>query len=191
MIERSKQFRWISVIMLILTGAAVPANIWCLTISESVVLIKTVSVLSILACLAALYYGLSGYRKNAASSYKLYMILYALALLMCTINRGFYLEGTLSAVTIGCMAVQFACIAIIIVAENLGEKKSLILCGIVAAFSVAAFVVCLFMSPGFLRGGGVSGTVAVIRSGSNNHLAFLTLTLTVAKYKDKDLRGTK
>lgn len=189
--ERSKKFRYISFLLLFLTVAAIPFNVWLLTISESIALVKVVSVASILACLAALYYGLNGYKKNAAPAYKLYMMLFALVLWLAAVNRGFYMDGIASGVLVGCMAIQFACLAIIIVAENLGKKKSTILCWIVVTFTVTAFVLSLILSPGFLRGGDLSGTVSVIRSGSNNHLAFIALALTKAKYTDKDLRGTK
>lgn len=188
--ERNKQFKWLSAIMMILTVTAIMANIWSLTLVKGIWIYKVLSILSVLACLVALYYGLKGYRKNEAAAYKTYIILYAFIPWVSTISHGFYLEGTMAAVTTGCMALQFACAAIIAVAENLGKKKSLILCGIIVTLTFAAFVVCVFVSPGFFRGGDVIGTLSMIRTGSNTLLAFVAFVLTMAKYKDKQLRET-
>lgn len=188
---KGKQFRFISILLLIMAASSFVFSIVSLfMIKGNAVLISITSGINALTVLTAIYYMSRGFRKSAASVYKAFMILFATTLFMGIINRGYYLDGIASAVMTGAMAFQFACVAILLVAENLGKARSMTLCWIVFAITLAAFILAFIVKPGTLRGGDLSGNIAVIRTGSNVFLSGIALLMTDGKYKDKENRGT-
>lgn len=190
--ERGKQFRVLSILLLIAAVCCFVTQIVSLILmKDNAVLISVTSVISALATLTAIYYGFNGFRKSAAAVFKTFMILFAETLFMGVINRGYYLDGTAAAAMTGAMALQFACIAILAVAENLGKTKSMTLCWIVFVITLAAFLTAFIEKPGTLRGGDLVGDIAVIRTGGNVFLSGTALLMTAGKYKDKAIRGTK
>ena len=154
---------------------------------------KVITGFSFLAILIAFYYGLNGYRKSAATAYKAYFIIFAIILILGSVNGGtvVFSGGRRAIVSIVLTMLSFACYFCLIVAENLGERKSMTLAWIVVIVYGISIAMTLIRTPGIIRGGTIADTILSFRAGTNFVLSLVALVMTKAKYMDKELRGTK
>ena len=137
------------------------------------------AVFIILAMMAAAYYMLGGYSKNAAKYYKVFAAFAALSGLVTLITTCLNGNGALFVI---CDAIVFAIILYMTFSLNQGKKRSLSFCGIAVVLRVVGLIA-------FLVVGNASGVV-VMRYVSYIILACLLGIMTFAKYVDKDARGT-
>ncbi len=137
------------------------------------------AVFIILAMLAAAYYMLGGYSKNAAKYYKVFAAFAALSGLVTLISSCVSGIGALFVII---DAIVFAIILYMTFSLNQGKKRSYVFCGIAVALRVIGLVA-------FLIVGNATGVV-VTRYVSYIILACLLGIMTFAKYVDKDARGT-
>lgn len=154
---------------------------------------RVIAGFAFLAILCAFYYGLKGYNKSAAPVYKVYLILLALVIFLGSINAGTVLFSgdRKSKAGIIISMIAFACYFCLIVAENLGKRKSMTLAWTVFVLYAVSIVLSLTRLPGILRGGTITGNIVLFRAGTNFALSLVALVMTKAKYMDKELRGTK
>lgn len=144
--------------------------------------------LGMLSFAAAAYYEIDGYSKNAALSYKMYMITVFLSMQMLAVNAGIQYDGMISGVTVfaGCLAAS--CALALAISHDLGKRTSMILCGLILVLTLVLAVLIIVNCPGRFRGGDVFYTVATIRLLSNCLAAQIAVIMTMAKYGEKAIR---
>ena len=141
---------------------------------------RIISSIMAIACLVfAGFYILNGYTKDAAKYYKVFGALLAVK----------YLTGILSGTTnrstpFGIMVISLSLVIVLVLllSENLGKTKSLVLCGLLVIIGVVDIVVHIKMD---------MSTYALIAKLVKIDLACLYGIMTYAKYLDKTERGTK
>lgn len=154
-------------------------------------IMKLLSAETILALLAAIYYAISGYKKRVAPAYKIYFTVLCLLFLSSGANMGIQFDSATAGITVCLMMIVFACIFTLLVATDLGKRKSMTLCCIVSVISFALMIFVLIKAPGIVRGGTISNTAFLVRCLSNLVLSLIATLMTAAKYVDKTARGTK
>ena len=169
----------------------VAANSYVLLSAEASVFTKIGAAVVILALCASLLYLFKGYQKNAAKYFKLYMCLFAMAQLVSTFATVYSAPNGQSLISVAFPALTYGPILVLALVENLGKKRSYLVCGFVVAAYLIASVLVLVMVPGLLAGGTEAGTLYLIRSGTTLLLAIIMSMLIVAKYRDKEERGTR
>ncbi len=127
------------------------------------------------------FYILSGYTKDAAKYYKLFGALYAVKLILKLLS-GIVHAGTPLGIMLGVFSLVF--VLVLLLSENLGKQKSLILCGLLVIVGVVVFVISALDAK-------YQTASAVIEGIVNIDLACLYGIMTYAKYLDKAERGTK
>ncbi len=189
--NKDKSFKWLSIVLILLLLLAFAAEISVFSgLLGNFIGIST-NIFSILAIIVAFYYSIMGYGKIASKAYRIYMLLLAIVVWTDIVRHAMHLKGVPVAYAVGGLSIQFACLVVIALAENLGKKKSYTLCWIVLAIAIINFMIAFIFSPGFARGGGIINTIRVVRTGSDVLLIFIAYLITIAKYKDKEMRGTK
>ena len=169
----------------------VAANVYVLLSAEASIFTKLGAAVVILALGASLLYLFKGYRKDAAKYFKLYMCLFAMAQLVSTFATVYSAPNGNSLISVAFPALTYGPILILALVENLGKKRSYMVCAfVVAAFLLASILVAV-MVPGLLRGGTEAGTLYLIRTGTTLLLAIIMSMMIIAKYRDKEERGTR
>ena len=168
----------------------VAANVYVLLSKEASVFTKIGAAVVILALGASLLYLFNGYKKNAAGYFKLYMCLFAMAQLVSTFATVYSAPNGQSLISVAFPALTYGPILVLALVENLGKKRSYLVCAFVVAAYLTASVLILVMVPGLLAGGTEAGTLCLIRSGTTLLLAIIMSMMIVAKYRDKEERGT-
>ena len=140
---------------------------------------------SIVALLAALYYILMGYSKNASAYYKLYGALYALSALVSIFNVSHNNQATVYTTVLS--ALVFAFVLVMTLSRDLGKRNSFIICGL--TFACAAIQVVL----GFvdIPATNEEKPLIIIRLVAGVVMASMLGVMTFAKYVDKAQRHTK
>lgn len=139
---------------------------------------------SLAAICASLMYLFYGYKKNAASYFRGFMIAYALSQLAGLVIAGQNAEKTgLGVLLVGAV---YGPVLVMAVAENLGKKKSYTLCAIAVLLQIGVLVGAIIT-----RGSANVGGLFLMRGYMQLTLAVSMMLMTVAKYEDKSARGTK
>ena len=154
-------------------------------------IMKLLSVETILALFTAIYYAFRGYKKSVAPAYKAYLIVLSFLFLSSGANMGIQFDSVTAGVTVCLMMFVFACTFTLLVATDLGKRKSMTLCWLVTAIFFVLMVFVLIAAPGIVRGGTISNTAFLFRCVSNFVLSLIATLMTAAKYIDKTTRGTK
>lgn len=141
---------------------------------------KVMVVIHMAAALFGFFYAISGFSKQAAMNYKLFMFLYLLSAIVNTyevfINKDF---STISkTICILCVIIS----AILTFTMNLGKNKSVIFTILILVFNIVLLLVIL-----------IKGNIPFQTQLSGVENALLTAFVCIfvsAKYDDKDARGT-
>lgn len=181
---------WASIYLLVILAVILFFNVYVI-VTHALPIFVIGACEGVLGCLAALFYALKGYSKNAAKYYKLYMVFVFLNYQMAVSSSGIRVTG-LGGGLLGAACCLLAAFALTLaLSHDLGKTTSMILCWGMVAVSFGIIVVMFLEHPGVFRGGNITSTAAIIRACSNCFLAHIALVMTYAKYKDKEVRGTK
>ena len=148
--------------------------------SDLEVLYKGGAIFDLVALFFAFFYLAKGYGKAQAKYYKISMLFNALNALFVTAVAAN--EKTKHVSIIMC-AICFGLILLLALGENLGMKKSLIICLIVVFIRASGLISQYIITKNF-------DPVCVLVV-SQLVLALMILACTLAKYEDKQARGTK
>lgn len=141
------------------------------------------------------FYFINGYKKDAASFYKYYTLLFAFRIFLSVISvdalfdvngiGGFPLKILMA-------LLPYTPVLILALVKDLGKKKSFTLSGIVFAWYFLCLVATIVISAsGSLNVLAMLNTMNLIKSGTMVVFSALLVVMTIAKYQDKDARGTK
>ena len=154
-----------------------------------------VDICHISAVIFSIFYALSGYKKDAAKHFHWFMASYAIAALISLIFLFSLHSGETNSVAIYALAfnraVAYGILCILTVARDLGKKKSVVLGNALEILAIGAFFVSYITYPGAARGGIALYSQITISSAAEMCLATITNLMIVAKYKDKEARGSK
>lgn len=147
--------------------------------------------LSILALFSAFVYIVSGYRKSSAKYFKLFLYVYAVSYLSLVIDMLVsFIKTAQSGIPIttqnllynGLNIVAFVLINVLLIKENLGKTRSLIMSYLILLINLVFFVAFILQ--------GVS-TQIIVRKYSGLALSIVLVTMEHLKYYDKKQRNTK
>lgn len=147
--------------------------------------------LSILALFSAFVYIVSGYRKSSAKYFKLFLYVYAVSYLSLVIDMLVsFIKTAQSGIPIttqnllynGLNIVAFVLINVLLIKENLGKTRSLIMSYLILLINLVFFVAFIMQ--------GVS-TQIIVRKYSGLALSIVLVTMEHLKYYDKKQRNTK
>ena len=170
-------------------GFGLYAGFYTLFSSDADVPLMVGALLSMIAMCSSLMYVFYGYKKNVSSYFRGFMFTYALSQLAGIVIASGSSDGTgLGALLVGAI---YGPLLVLALASDLGKKKSLILCAVVVVLQLGVFVGAVITTPGLIRGGTPLGTLYMMRAHMQFTLAVSMTLMTVAKYTDKAIRGTK
>lgn len=152
------------------------------------------AVVEFLALVFSVLYYVFGFRKDAAKFYKLFMLFYAstylVELLAAIIGKSELSVLTDASTTIIFSMILYGNTLLLAVSKDLGKKASLGLC--IAGVVCYALPLAGCAVPGFMPfDTPVLWLSCLILFASHFVLALNALIMTLAKYKDKEMRGTK
>lgn len=174
MSESTKKTLTIVCSILLIIAAACPVYAFFAKLGWGFVREMIIDIMGFVATMFALFYVSMGYKKNAALAYKLFLWVFAVALLAriaCTSSR---VVATLA-------AVGLVFIVVLATYQNLGNAKSTW----IGLGLMATQLACLIINI-VLKVGPLSIVVAV----DFLILSVVTWVLIFAKYADKEARGT-
>lgn len=130
---------------------------------------------------AALVYTISGYKKDAAKYFKIYMFTLSICEIMSLVSLTSRTEpSVLSYVLRGICVINALMLTF---AKDLGRKKSITICSAILLFHLYNLIHTLINA--------TSKFQAVTNTLSDIILVILALVFIVAKYEDKESRGSK
>lgn len=148
--------------------------------SELNELYKFEAVCDLISLGLAFFYIVNGYGKDYAKYYKLSMLFHALNALIVTAVAA---NEKTKYISIVMCAICFALVLVLALGKDLGAKKSLTICVIVVVIRAAGLISQYFAVKTF--------DPITILTVSQLVLALMILASTLAKYDDKQVRGTK
>ena len=173
----------------IVNGILIVATVICklFLFSSATMMTKIDSVVCMVALIFGLFYSLSGYKKDSAKYYKVFMILYVVSSifsLVVGIYSNIKSDSTVSGINIFatlCSIAIIVCACILVVGKDMGEQKSIHLSCVILVAGLVKMIIALY-----------SKSLDVITSEvSNLVLAIIVVAFVSAKYLDKASRGTK
>lgn len=170
-------YRIILIFNLIVIAAAAVVCLRVVVSPASNLFFRCSAICALLAIFSAGYYILQGYTKNAAGYYRLFVGLFALALLVDCVFSVVFTEDFEAMLLPG---LAFVVVLLSFIGVDLGRTLSLILCGALVLISVGLLLTVLGQ-----------GSAAVELGAVRIALACLFGVMTYAKYLDKRARGTK
>ena len=144
------------------------------------------SVLVMVALFCGFFYAFNGYKKDAAKYYKLFMNICLLTYFSSTLSDLFYMDDfRVNWTMVGTYAAFLRVIPIALLAfvKDFGKKKSLICANLVFLFTLFIFVRALIVYSQYFS--------LIVMDLSQLALSAIVVVFAVAKYKDKEARGTK
>ena len=141
------------------------------------------------------FYFINGYKKDAASFYKYYTLLFAFRIFISIASIDAMFNATLgstSQLQIIVALLPYTPVLILALVKDLGKKKSYALSGITFAWYLALLIISIILSAA--NKVDVSSAIeamGVIKSVTMVVFSALLVVMTIAKYQDKDARGTK
>ena len=164
-------------LLLILLGIVLTLKVF---VGADEIMTRIISSIATIACLVfAAFYIISGYTKNAAKYYKVFG-----TLLVVKYLAGILSGSSKSGTPFGIMVLAFSLVIalVLLLSENLGKTKSLVLCGLLVIISAVDVGVYIRFP---------ISTYSLIAKLVKIDLACLFGIMTYAKYLDKAERGTK
>lgn len=194
--DRKSNKKWVIVcVILILTGLTFQVvNAMSIgTQVEDALLYWTAKAVNALTLVLALIYLLKGYKKEDAKLYKAFLIVYGIGILIssATIAPLFEVRPVITRVLIPNYAIMYGTVMVLAFADNLGEKKSMLLAWVNFALVAVLLIALLLTHPGTLRGGSIMDNAIIIHIAKFFILSLTLVITTRSKYVDKETRGTK
>lgn len=149
-----------------------------------------VALFGIAALGCSLVYALRGFGKDSALFFKLFVALFALSVSTNFIVLGGFLDPKFIRAMLAIYAPLYAVEIILAVAADQGKVRSLVLAGIAAALGLAGMIFLTIVQPGIVRGGDELGTHVIMMANATSTLGLGQVLMVLAKYADKDARGT-
>ena len=174
----------ISLILLIPTAIISIQNV--ISSATEDIFLRISGVLAILAAIFGIYYIATGFKKEHAKVFKLYMDCYVLSLFFDLISAGSYGTEILPLILI---AIMFGLALVLLLGKDLGKRNSQIFCAIIVILAVGLFLQVIISHMFVEKGGDAYGTLLAIRQSSNLVLSIVVAVMTYAKYADKTARG--
>lgn len=144
-------------------------------------LISQISIVfQLIAYLFALNYISKGYRKTVAGSYSIFLLTYEASLILTFIRSFVIGKSTIFSFTL--LIIQIICVLILTFVKNLGKNTSYILVSINMLACIVKIAKQVFTAPHLYT--------ALSSSLSGFVLGFVFFVLVIAKYVDKDSRGS-
>ncbi|MBQ0015334.1 MAG: hypothetical protein KBS82_08475 [Oscillospiraceae bacterium] len=179
----------------ILIVAAFAASMYVIFMESAPMFQRIYSAIDLLILGFGFFYFINGYKKDAASFYKYYTLLFAFRIFLSVISvdalfdvngiGGFPLKILMA-------LLPYTPVLILALVKDLGKKKSFTLSGIVFAWYFLCLVATIVISAsGSLNVLAMLNTMNLIKSGTMVVFSALLVVMTIAKYQDKDARGTK
>lgn len=179
----------------ILIVAAFAASMYVIFMESAPMFQRIYSAIDLLILGFGFFYFINGYKKDAASFYKYYTLLFAFRIFLSIISvdalfdvngiGGFPLKILIA-------LLPYTPVLILALVKDLGKKKSFTLSGIVFAWYFLCLVATIVISAsGSLNVLAMLNTMNLIKSGTMVVFSALLVVMTIAKYQDKDARGTK
>mgnify|MGYP003292920944 FL=1 len=178
----------------ILIVAAFAASMYVIFMESAPMFQRIYSAIDLLILGFGFFYFINGYKKDAASFYKYYTLLFAFRIFLSIISvdalfdvngiGGFPLKILMA-------LLPYTPVLILALVKDLGKKKSFTLSGIVFAWYFLCLVATIVISAsGSLNVLAMLNTMNLIKSGTMVVFSALLVVMTIAKYQDKDARGT-
>ena len=178
----------------ILIVAAFAASMYVIFMESAPMFQRIYSAIDLLILGFGFFYFINGYKKDAASFYKYYTLLFAFRIFLSIISvdalfdvngiGGFPLKILMA-------LLPYTPVLILALVKDLGKKKSFTLSGIVFAWYFLCLVATIVISAsGSLNILAMLNTMNLIKSGTMVVFSALLVVMTIAKYQDKDARGT-
>ena len=179
----------------ILIVAAFAASMYVIFMEQAPMFQRIYSAMDLIILGFGFFYFLNGYKKDAAVFYKYYTLLFAFRIFLSIIS----VEALFDATGVGGFSLKiltallpYTPVLILALVKDLGKKKSLALSGSVFAWYLLCFVVTIVAAAGntFDSVLVLLKAMSIIKSATMFVFAALLLVMTIAKYQDKDARGT-
>lgn len=138
-------------------------------------------VLQILAYCAALNYAFKGYKKDAAKSYRHFLYAFGLSIIATMISTSMRGKAPVRANIYA--FISLVCVMALAYTKDIGKTRSYIFAIVALAFSVISLLDQLINSGLALRG--------LLVTLSEFILSMVLFVFVIAKYRDKQERGTK
>lgn len=183
----SKLFRVIVVFILLGVVFGIGVNVRNIADPNAEKLVQLCGIVSIIALMAALYYIILGYGKNAAVYFKFYLWLFDFSALLSIIGAGIKMGNTLDLIA---ASVIFALVLVMAIGKDLGKRNSTIICSVVFALAVLRFAAVAAFDSSLLADS-QNGLTYIFRLITTVVMASVMWIMTYAKYADKDSRKTK
>ena len=178
----------------ILIVAAFAASMYVIFMESAPMFQRIYSAIDLLILGFGFFYFINGYKKDAASFYKYYTLLFAFRIFLSIISvdalfdvngiGGFPLKILMA-------LLPYTPVLILALVKDLGKKKSFTLSGIVFAWYFLCLVATIVISAsGSLNVLAMLNTMNIIKSATMVVFSALLVVMTIAKYQDKDARGT-
>ena len=178
----------------ILIVAAFAASMYVIFMESAPMFQRIYSAIDLLILGFGFFYFINGYKKDAASFYKYYTLLFAFRIFLSIISvdalfdvngiGGFPLKILMA-------LLPYTPVLILALVKDLGKKKSFTLSGIVFAWYFLCLVATIVISAsGSLNVLAMLNTMNLIKSATMVVFSALLVVMTIAKYQDKDARGT-
>ena len=174
----------ISLILLVPTAVVSVQNVIGSSAGDDVFL-RFSGVLSILAAIVGIYYIATGFKKEHANAFKIYMACYVLSLLTSLISAGSYGTELLPLIL---TSIMFGLSLVLFLGKDLGKRNSQIYCSIIVILAIGLFLQVLISHMFVANGGDAYGTMLAIRQSSNLVLSLVLAVMMYAKYVDKTSR---
>lgn len=188
--KKEKIYSFMVLVLLLFTAGG---NIHTLFTSYDSVFPVILAALALLAMVSALYYCFRGYSKNAAPSYKAYMIISAVYFQALCCGNAATMSEEMGKVVISFLVLTnsllFGLFLLLGIAKDMGKKQTTAICAIALALTFVDFVLSLIVSIG-------SADAAVAHLfGARGLTRFLLVaiacTMAYFKYVDKEKRNAK
>lgn len=188
------RFKGIALFLLVSIVWAVVNNVIVIALSPMIIH-KVQSCLGLVSCAMALNYMFKGYSKNAAGSFKAFMLTMFFCFQIATMGPTLIMnrtEGhslTVISLTVAAHCVMASVALVLALAQDLGEKLSKAMGLLLLCFTAIFTIIPLLTFPGAARGGSIIGTAVLLRGSANLVMAETAMMMIYAKYADKSERG--
>ena len=173
-------YKAILILNLLLIIAGVILSVKGITSKDASVIRIIMSVVAIVCIVFAAFFIFGGYTKNSAKYYDIYGTLLVIKHLAGILSGRTNSSTTFEIIV---LALSLVITLVILLNENLGKEKSLVLCGLLVALSIVLLVYSLNEDN--------IQTFSIMNSIVNIDLVCLYGIMTYAKYLDKTERGTR
>lgn len=178
----------------ILIVAAFAASMYVIFMESAPMFQRIYSAIDLLILGFGFFYFINGYKKDAASFYKYYTLLFAFRIFLSVISADalFDVNGIGKFPFKILMALlPYTPVLILAIVKDLGKKKSLALSGSVFTWYFLCFIATIIGSTSARFDAlATLNTMNLIKSATLVVFSALLLVMTIAKYQDKDARGT-